>query len=558
MSKRKSQEEEPDPEGPWANKQFHPTKSSYSDYRQNLLRMAAVSRVGGPPVRRSETQGPMEQFNIHVQLRDPKPLLELVRNYRFKDYQLEILLAQSLHANLLEVVGQILAKMPALLNEQLVEYAVRTREVAVLSVSFLLSLLAEKNSTTVEQTAQGALKRLGQDQLILDQAKMAKLKELARKGAPADPRKEEEKEKQRHPGELVPAFEHEVDGGEVSHVQFTPDGRYLAFSTYNQEIKVYDWRANRLERTLDFSIGGDDVSMFTFSPDGRTMYAACHNDGRIMACRMDEQKAERNLEVKDWGYPYHMTVSHDGKLLAVGCDGSRVTLVDTAQWSLVQQITLPGHSTVTSVCFSLDDRQLFATISSSGAVYAIDTATWVRRDLIQNGGDVYSMVCSPTRPWLVGVGSNTSFLWYYNYETGETGEATFSELNESRCNVRFTSNGKYVVVAARDGEVTILDTEDGWKQVYHVETERGAFHFDASASSFGVIATCNRDTVRVFDLKGLERAHESLGSAVSSGLANWGQPQSAWDMFLSHPLRDARLFLFANQFLTGARHCSPF
>lgn len=554
MSKRKPVEEEPDPEGPWANnKQFHPTKSSYSDYRQNLLRMAAVSRVGGPPVRRSETQGPMEQFAIHVQLRDPRPLLELIRNYRFKDYQLEILLAQSLHANLLEVVGQILAKMPALLNEQLVEYAVRTREVTVLSVSFLLSLLAEKNSTTVEQTTQEALKRLGQDQLILDQAKIAKLKDLARKGAPADPRKEEE-EKQRHAGELVPAFEHQVDGGEISHVQFTPDGRYLAFSVYNQEIKVYDWRVNRLERTLDFSIGGDDVSMFTFSPDGRTMYAACHDDGRIMACRMDEQKADRNLQVNPWGYPLRMTVSHDGKLLAVGCEGSRVTIVDTVQWSLVQQITLPGHSAVTSVCFSLDDRQLFATISSDGAVYAFDTATWVRRDLARNGGDVYSMICSPTRPWLVGVGRSTSFLWHYNYETGETGEATFSQFNELRCNARFTGNGKYVVITTRNGEVTILDAEDEWKQVYHVETERGAFHLDASATSFGVIATCNRDTVCVFDLKGIERAQESLASAVSSGLANWGQPQSAWDVFLSHRLRDPRLFPFVNQFLTGCRH----
>lgn len=555
MSKRKPVEEEPDPEGPWANKQFHPTKSSYSEYRRQILSAAAGEPVGGPPILRPDLMGPMEQFGVYIQLRDPKPLLELVNNYRFKDYQLEILLAQSLQANLLEVVGQILEKMPALLTENLVEYAVRTREVSVLSLSLVITLLAEKNSTTVEQTAQGVLKRLGQDQFILSQAKVNKLKELARKGAPADPRKEDE-EKQRHAGELVPAFEHEVDRGEVSHVQFTPDGRYLAFSVYNQEIKVYDWRANRLERTLDFSIGGDDVSMFTFSPDGRTMYAACHDDGRIMACRMDEQKADRNLQVNDWGYPYCMTASHDGKLLAVGCEGNRVIVVDTAQWSLVRQIVLPDHSAITSLCFSLDDRQLFATTSSNGIVYALDVATWVRRDLVRLWQDVYSMTCSPTRPLLVGMRRHANFFWCYNYETGESREVKIAPFYRNRCNVRFTGNGKYVIVASRIGEVTVFDTEDEWKQVYTVDTDYGAFHFDALPTSFGIIATCNHDTVRVFDLKGIDRAQESLTSAVSSGLANWGQPQSAWDVFLSHRLRDPRLFPFVNQFLTGSRHRS--
>lgn len=553
MSKRKPAEEEPDPEGPWANKQFQPTKSSYSDYRQNLLRMAAVSQVGGPPVRQSETRGPMEQFTIHVQLRDPKPLLELVRNYRFKDYQLEILLAQSLQANLLEVVGQILEKMPALLTEQLAEYAVRTREVSVLSLSFIVTLLAEKNSTTVEQTAQGVLKRLGQDQFILSQAKVIKLKELAREGVPAD----EVKKERVNPGAEEapdPVFEYGMNNVQTSHVQFTPDGRYLACSGYNREVKVFDWRANRLDRTLDFSIGGDDVSMFTFSPDGQTMYAACHDDGRIMACRMDEQKAERNLEVKDWGYPYHMTVSHDGKLLAVGCDGNQVTVVDTVKWSLVRQIILPGHSAVTSLCFSLDDRQLFATTSSEGTVYSLDVATWVRRDLAQFRGDVHSMACSPTKPLLVGMARFTHFLCWHNYETGENREITISDVNLLRCNIRFAGNGKYVIIASRVGDVIVFDTEDEWKQVYRVETERGAFHLDALATSFGIIATCNYDTVYVFDLKGIERAQESLGSSISSGLANWGQPQSAWDVFLSHRLRDPRLFPLVNQFLTGSRH----
>lgn len=553
MSKRKPAEEEPDPEGPWANnKQFHPTKSSYSSYRQQILSASSAKPVGGPPVLRPDLMGPMEQFGVYIQLRDPKPLLELVSNYRFKDYQLEILLAQSLQANLLEVVGRILEKMPALLTENLAEYAVRTREVAVLTLSLIVTLLAEKNSTTVEQTAQGVLKKLGQDQFILSQAKVIKLKELAREGAPTDEVKRQEQAVEEEAPE--PVLDYGVNNGQLSHLQFTPDGRYLAFANYNQEVTILDWRANRLDRMLDFSVGDDDVSMFTFSPDGQTMYAACHNGGRIMACRMDEQKATQSLEVKDWGYPYHMTTSHDGKLLVVGGEAIRLTVVDTAKWSLVRQILLSGYSAVTSLCFSLDDRQLFMTTSGSGTVYAIDVATWVRRDLAQFRSDVYSMVCSPTRPLLVGMARFTRFLWYYNYETGESREMEISQVNLLRCNVRFAGNGKYVILATRTGEVIVFDTENEWKQVYHVETVRGAFHLDASATSFGVIAACNYDAVRVFDLKGIERAQESLGSAVSSGLANWGQPQSAWDVFLSHRLRDPRLFPLVNQFLTGCRH----
>ncbi len=559
-SKRKAGQEEedkdklPDPDGPWArNKQFHPTPSSYADYLRHLLEAAsaAFAPVGGPPLAKSETRGPMEQFAIYVELRDPKPLLELIRGYLFKDYQLEILLAQSLHANLLEVVGQLLDRAPALLNENLVEYAVRTPQVDLLAVKFLLTLLAEKNSTTVEQTAQQTLRRLGQDQLILNETKIAKLRELAREGVQAD---QAERKKQPEGGAPAPVlFRHRINNREFSCVRFTPDSRYLAFSDFGRDVKMYDWRANRLEKTLDFSIGDDAVSIFAFSPDGQTVYAACHDEGRIMVCKMDEPAAERKVEVKEWGYPDHMAVSHDGKLLAVGCEGSRLTIVDTAKWSLVKQIKLPAYNSVTSVCFSYDDRQLFTSIGDDDQVYAFDTQTWVRRDLIDRR-NLYSMTCSPTKPLLVGVSRTTNTAWTYNYETKESTEEVFAEFSFLRGNLRFSGHGRYLVIVSSDGEIAILDTENDWKIIYNTDLEFGILHMDASASMLGIVALCGRTNLRVFDVGRLARAQDSLGSAVSSGLANWGESQSAWDVFLSHRLRDPRLLLFANQFLTGARH----
>lgn len=559
MSKRKPEEDEPDPEGPWADKskKFHPTHSSYSRYRLDLLRAASVAPVGGPPIFKSELRGPMEQFGVYIQLRDPKPLLELVRNYPFKDYQLEILLAQALHANLLEVVGQILEKMPALLTEKLAEYSVRAREVSVLSVSFIVTLLAEKNSTTVEQTAQGLLKQLGQDQLILDHAKVNRLKELARQGVPADEPVEEKNRRRFENGEQRPVFEYEIERGQISRVQFSPDGRYLASANFSPEISVFDWRKNQLERKLDFSIGGDDVTMFTFSPDGQTVYAACHEDRKIMACRMDEQKADRNLNVDDWYYPYCMAVSHDGKLLFVGCERSTVIIVDTAKWSLVRRIVLPGHSAVTSLCSSLDDRQLFATVGTESRVYALDVATWDRRDLVRVRHDVHSMTCSPVKPLLVGVGRHANFFWYCNYETGEIQELELGVpgMFFTRANVKFAGDGKYVIIVSRSGDVVVFDTENEWKQVYYVETDHGAFSLDVLNSPFGIIAINNNNTACVFDLKGIARGQESLAAALASGLANWRQPQSAWDVALTRGLEDPRLFLYINAFLTGARHC---
>ena len=563
-SKRKAVQEEedklPDPDGPWArNKQFHPTPSSYADYRRHLLEVAsaAFGPVGGPPLAKSETRGPMEQFAIYVELRDPKPLVELIQGYPFKDYQLEILLAQALHANLLEVVGHLLDRAPALLNENLVEYAVRTPSVDMLSVKFLLTLLAEKHSTTVEQTAQQTLRRLGQDQLILNETKIAKLRELAREGVQADQRELKKAANQQlaDPEEAPePVFRHKINDREFSCVRFTPDSRYLAFSDFGREVKMFDWRMNRLEKTLDFSIGRDSVSRFTFSPDGQTVYAACHDKGRIMACRIDEQAADRKLEVKDWGYPYHMTVSHDGKLLAVGCEGSRLIVVDTAKWSLVQQIRLPAYNAVTSVCFSLDDRQLFTSIADDRRVYAFDTQTWVQRDLPQDTSTINSMVCHPTKPVLVGVGRTSNHVWTYNYETKETGEAVFSENVPFRCELRFSGHGKYLVIVSRHGEIAILDTEDEWKRIYNADYALGVLCMDASDAILCRIAISTQTRVQVIDPVGVALSRESLGSVVSSGLANWGEPQSAWDVFLSHRLRDPRLFLFANQFLTGAQH----
>ena len=557
-SKRKAEEEDkrPDPEGPWANKQFHPTPSSYEDYRKHLLDAASAAfvPVGGPPLSKSETRGPMEQFAIYVELRDPKPLLELIRGYPFKDYQLEILLAQSLHANLLKVVGKLLDRAPALLNKNLIKYAVRTPQVGLLTIKFLLALLAEKNSTTVEQTAQQTLKRLGQDQLILNETKIAGLRELAREGVPDDQNEKKKAKNRKREDDLVPVFEHQIGNGEISCVRFTPDSRYLAVSDYGREVKMFDWRKNRLEKTLDFSIGQDGVSKFVFSPDGQTVYAACHDEGCIMACLVYEQEADRKLEVEGWAYPTRMAVSHDGKLLAVGCEGSRLTIVDTAKWSLVKQIRLPGHSPVTSVCFSLDDRQLFTSIADDRRVYAFDTQTWVQRDLPQDTSTINSMVCHPTKPVLVGVARSGTRAWTYNYETKENGEAVFSEFDPFRCELRFSGHGKYLVIVSRTGEIAVLDAQDEWKQVYSDETNLTILHMDASDAILGLIAISTRNLVRIIDPVNVARSRESLGSVVSSGLANWGEPQSAWDVFLSHRLRDPRLFLFANQFLTGAQH----
>ena len=564
-SKRKAVQEEedklPDPDGPWArNKQFHPTPSSYADYRRHLLEVAsaAFGPVGGPPLAKSETRGPMEQFAIYVELRDPKPLVELIQGYPFKDYQLEILLAQALHANLLEVVGHLLDRAPALLNENLVEYAVRTPSVDMLSVKFLLTLLAEKHSTTVEQTAQQTLRRLGQDQLILNETKIAKLRELAREGVQADQRELKKAANQQlaDPEEAPePVFEHTIKDREFGCVRFTPDSRYLAFSDFGREVKMFDWRMNRLEKTLDFSIGRDSVSRFTFSPDGQTVYAACHDKGRIMACRMDEQAADRKLEVKDWGYPYHMTVSHDGKLLAVGCEGSRLIVVDTAKWSLVQQIRLPAYNAVTSVCFSLDDRQLFTTVANVQGVHVLDTHSWMRQVLLDMYGNIHSMICHPTKPLLVGVELAAQEIWTYNYETKESGTATFAQLDQFRCRLQFSGHGRYVVItSSREGEAAILDTQDEWKRIYSADLEPAANQMDASFTILGIVAVCGRTVLHVYDLRGVGKAQDSLGSAVSSGLANWDQPQSAWDAFLSYRLRDPRLFLFVNQFLTGSRH----
>jgi DNA-binding beta-propeller fold protein YncE len=567
MSKRKADKEDedkrPDPDGPWANKQFHPTPSFYSDYRRELLEAAAAAfaPVGGPPLFATPTRGPLDQCIAYIALRDIKPLLELVTGYRFDEDQLAILLARALHANLLEVVGKLLERAPALLNENLVEYAVRTRFVNLLSLVFLVTLLAEKNSTTVEQTANQALKRLGQDQFILDQDKISKLKELAREGAPADKVDDDDKEVEvkRHLAKQIeespePVFRLELDTNSIMHVCFTPDGRYLAVADLRLKVDVHDWKTGVLKNTLDFSIGEQEVSMLAFSPDGQTMYAAAHEQGRIMACRMNDQKADRVLEVKDWGYPYHMAVSHDGKLLAVGGEHSLLTIVDTAKWSLVRQISLPYFSVVRSVCFSYDDQQLFAATANDSTVYAFDTQAWVQRVLLEGKHNTNSMICHPAKPLLVGVAGSASTVWTYNYETHETIIAVFWDWKLYGCKIQFSRNGRYLVVAARGGEVAILDTEDDWKEIYAVDIDTSVMHMAASDVILGVIATCNQSVVSVFDIRGAVSSQDSLGSVVSAGLSNRGQPQSAWDAFLSTRLRDPRILLFANQFLTGSRH----
>jgi WD40 repeat protein len=170
--------------------------------------------------------------------------------------------------------------------------------------------------------------------------------------------------------------------GWFSVLQFSPDGRYLAASRASPQVVVWDVTTHREAAVL--TNHSEFVGALSFSPDG-TMLATGSFDNTLRIWSVATWKPIGDPLTGHEAAPFSLAFSPDGRILASSSWDQKIGIWDvTAQ---TQIHTLTNHTgLVTSVAFS-PDQKILASGSIDFTIRLWDTTSWEEADVLRGSPD---------------------------------------------------------------------------------------------------------------------------------------------------------------------------
>lgn len=206
----------------------------------------------------------------------------------------------------------------------------------------------------------------------------------------------------------------------------------------------------------------ESINRLNFSPDGQYL-ASSSFDGKIILWELATGQPQQQLTITP-GYPRVIRFSPDGNYLAVGCSHKVIQLWQQGQ--LVQ--ILEGHLASLNTLSWSEDSQYLASGSDEGGLIIWNSHHWQpHQHLSAHTRSVNTVEFSPHHPLLVS-GSDDKLIHIWNYATGQL-QSTLKGHSGMVLSLIFSpQNPNWLLSASGDKTIRLWDLEN-YRQIRVLE-----------------------------------------------------------------------------------------
>ncbi len=244
-------------------------------------------------------------------------------------------------------------------------------------------------------------------------------------------------------GRPIPPQSHDIE-----EVALSPKGRFLAWSTTNGSVVIWDYEEQNVRRR--FTVHDEPVKGLAFSPDGKKL-ATGDTAGQLYIWDIATGKGTKKSDV---GSIYSLSFSPDGKRLAVAV-GTQISLWDLNNFTKIDQLF--HGADVYSVSWS-PDGDLLASGGGDNLVIIWDPNSGEPILKFPDHEDsVYSVAWSPDSKVLASGGVDSSIM-LWDIEAGKrVNDPIEVHGNNAVRGLAFGPNGNYLASGGGDRNINILD-----------------------------------------------------------------------------------------------------